>query len=199
MKKELIHNLNLTRKPLFVVVVLAMLTNPAQAGLQFWPADEVAEVSFAAPTGPVKEARIIDAARKVEPSTVQEVLLEVCADAGYGQDCAQTLLGMLWKESQNVNTAVGDYGNARGYFQIWVKLHKVAVECAEDLRCSAEWSLRHLERRGYPKYVKYAVQCHNGCGIANGYAASALRWGDRLWETPLSVEPIRIGQEVAVK
>jgi hypothetical protein len=38
-----------------------------------------------------------------------------------------------------------------------------------------------MESNGYPKYSTYAVQCHNGCGARNGYAASVKRWGDRKW------------------
>ncbi len=120
-------------------------------------------------------------------ATVQDVLLKVCADRGYGQDCAKHLLGMLWKESNNIANAIGDNGKARGYFQIHYKLHKISIDCAEDLECSANWTLTYLERNGYPKYVAYAIQCHNGCNIDNGYAASALRHGKRLWERPLAI------------
>jgi hypothetical protein len=120
-----------------------------------------------------------------EPPTVDEILLDVCADRGYGEECAKTLLGMLWKESLNNAKAIGDGGRARGYFQIHYRLHKISVECAEDLRCSADWTISYLERNGYPRYVTYAVQCHNGCNARNGYAASALRHGNRLWGTGL--------------
>lgn len=117
----------------------------------------------------------------VEPPSIQDRLLAVCQDRGYGEDCARTLLGMAWKESQFVPTAVGDNGRARGWFQIHYRLHKISLDCAQDLVCSANWTISYMERNGYPKYPKYAVQCHNGCGIANGYAASALRHGQRLW------------------
>ncbi len=120
-------------------------------------------------------------------ATVQDVLLKVCLERGYGQACAQHLLGMLWKESNNIATAIGDRGKARGYFQIWVKLHKISVDCAEDLECSANWTLDYLERNSYPRYVAYAIQCHNGCNIDNGYAASAMRHGKRLWNSPLAI------------
>ena len=119
--------------------------------------------------------------------TVQDVLLKVCLERGYRQECAQHLLGMLWKESNNIATAVGDHGKARGYFQIWVKLHKISVDCAEDLECSANWTLSYMERNSYPRYAAYAIQCHNGCNIDNGYAASAIRHGKRLWNSPLAL------------
>ncbi len=123
-----------------------------------------------------------------QPPTAQEVLLEVCQDRGYGEDCAKTLLGMMWKESNNVATAIGDGGRARGYFQIHYRLHKISLDCAYDLRCSAGWSLKYMERNGYPKYPSHAIQCHNGCGIKNGYAASVLRHARRLWQEPMTIE-----------
>lgn len=113
--------------------------------------------------------------------TVQERLLRICERHGYGESCAKALLGMMWKESLNDAHAIGDNGRARGYFQIWYRLHAISIDCAEDLECSADWTLRYMESNGYPRYVSYAVQCHNGCNIANGYAASALRHGERLW------------------
>ena len=121
-----------------------------------------------------------------EPS-VQDVLLAVCEKNNYEEDCAKTLLGMLWAESNNISTAIGDHGRARGYFQIWYKLHNITVGCAEDLVCSANWTITYLERHGYPSYVNYAVQCHNSCNAGNGYAARAARTGERLWDTPLTI------------
>lgn len=122
-----------------------------------------------------------------QPPTVQEILLAACEAKGYGEECAKTLLGMMWKESRNVANAIGDGGKARGYFQIHYRLHKVSLECATDLRCSAEWTIRYMERNGYPKYPLYAVQCHNGCGAKNGYAASVMRHAKRLWHEPMAV------------
>lgn len=121
------------------------------------------------------------------PPTVQDVLLAVCEYRGYGQECAQILLGMLWNESSNISTAIGDNGRARGYFQIHYKLHGITTDCAEDLVCSADWSISYLERNGYPSYVTWAVQCHNGCGARNGYAAKAFRNGAYFWNQPLFV------------
>lgn len=116
-----------------------------------------------------------------KPPTMKGTLLAVCQARGYDEDCAKMLLGMSWKESRHTATAVGDGGRARGWFQIHYRLHKITPACAEDLRCSANWTLNYLERNGYPKYVRYAVQCHNACGIKNGYASSALWQGERLW------------------
>ncbi len=130
-------------------------------------------------------------------NTVQGTLLELCENRGYGEDCARTLLGMLWKESLNDAQAIGDYGQARGYFQIWYRLHGISIDCAEDLTCSANWTLDYLEQNGYPHHKAYAIQCHNGCEIWNGYWQSAVRWGDRKWNTPLFLDDPR--HNVAMK
>ncbi len=123
-----------------------------------------------------------------EPPMVQDVLLDVCQTKGYGEECAKTLLGIMWKESQNEADAIGDGGRARGYFQIHYRLHKISVGCAEDLRCSAAWTLKYMEQNGYPKYPTHAIQCHNGCGVKNGYAASVRRDARRLWSAPMTVQ-----------
>jgi hypothetical protein len=119
--------------------------------------------------------------------TVQEVLLSVCEANGYGQDCAKTLLGMLWNESSNISTAIGDHGQARGYFQIHYRLHNISIDCAEELVCSANWTINYMEAHSYPKYVSYAVQCHNSCNVNNGYAAKALHNSKLLWDKPLEI------------
>lgn len=132
------------------------------------------------------------------PPTVQEVLLSVCKKNGYGEECAKTLLGMLWNESSNRSDVIGDNGKARGYFQIHYKLHKISTACAEDLVCSAQWSLDYLERNSYPKYKMYAIQCHNSCNVNNGYAAKAVRNGNAFWNKPLAIKqaaPIVLAME----
>lgn len=104
-----------------------------------------------------------------KPMTVQETLLAVCRERGYGEECAKTLTGMASVESDFKGNAIGDRGRARGWFQIWYKLHNISLACAEDLRCSANWTIDYLEGNGYPKHVTYAVQCHNGCNMGNDY------------------------------
>lgn len=113
--------------------------------------------------------------------SAQETLLRVCERRGYDVSCGKALLGMMWKESLYDGTAIGDRGKARGYFQIHYRLHGISVECAEDLVCSADWTLDYLEQNGYPRWRTYAIQCHNGCNAGNGYAASVLRHGNRMW------------------
>lgn len=159
---------------LAVCVLLTAPKNPAIA--------QTLSLPFNAAIASLEISSVVEEpAPPVEPPSIQERLLWVCQDRGYGEDCARALLGMAWKESNFIATAVGDHGKARGWFQIHYRLHKITTECAEDLECSADWTISYLERNGYPKYVNYAVQCHNGCNIANGYAASALRHGKRLW------------------
>ena len=162
-----------------VVPVQPVLAETPTAGTTFVALDQSQTVPAFDITGLIPEP---------QPNpTVQDVLLNVCKANGYGEDCGKTLLGMLWNESQNVSTAVGDHGKARGYFQIWTGLHNIPVSCAEDLACSATWTLHHMEQHGYPTHVSYAVQCHNGCGFENGYAAKALKNGKRLWDQPLLI------------
>jgi hypothetical protein len=151
--------------------------------------------SVQAQTAPVETtpvvSEVVEVSADVTPApTVQTVLLDVCTTRGYGDTCAKHLLGMLWNESSNVYNAVGDRGKASGYFQIWTKLHKITVACAEDLVCSANWTLTYMERNSYKKYPTWAIQCHNGCGINNGYAAKALRNGKNFWNAPLEVKQV---------
>lgn len=128
-----------------------------------------------------------------KPMGVQETIEAVCVARGYGEDCARHLLGMAWKESNFKGNARGDFDrrgfpHARGWFQIHYRLHNISTECAEDLSCSANWTINYLESNGYPKYPRYAIQCHNGCNIENGYAASAIRHGNRLWDSETGVK-----------
>jgi len=140
------------------------------------------------PYKPAIVATTTDSVQEIAAPTVQEVLVDVCDQRGYGEDCAKTLLGMLWTESSNRSTVIGDNGAARGYFQIHYKLHKISTDCAEDLVCSANWTLDYLESHSYPKYVTWAVQCHNSCGVNNGYAAKVVRNSKLMWSTPLAID-----------
>lgn len=165
-------------------MALSMATTPLQTAVSLHVVNVAPE--------PQTTKLVLSAERK----SVQTVLLQVCEDRGYGEECAKNLLGMLWKESNNIATAVGDQGRARGYFQIWIHLHKISLNCAEDLQCSANWTIDYLESNSYPKYARYAIQCHNGCNIDNGYEASARRHGRRLWNQPL---PLKGDARVALK
>lgn len=188
-KKFIISTLR-TLAALFGLILVVASMRPAQASMTL-----TRTVAIAAPSRvvlaiaePVVEPEPVEEVVETPvASTIQDTLLEVCKAKGYDEACARTLLGILWKESRGDAKAVGDQGRSRGYFQIRYKLHRISLECAYDLRCSAEWTLSYLERNGYPKYPTYATQCHNGCNIRNGYAASAKRHGDRLWTQPISL------------
>ncbi|MDQ7814180.1 MAG: hypothetical protein RDU25_00015 [Patescibacteria group bacterium] len=182
------------RKAFAVILLAAALTNSQVTAVQ--AADPVVlaeqpEITQTVPAG-ITISGVTDGSEpqtvsEVQPS-VQDVLLDVCKSNGYGQECAKTLLGMLWNESSNRSTVIGDNGKARGYFQIHYRLHKISIACAEDLVCSANWTLDYMEDHGYPRYVNYAVQCHNSCNVNNGYAAKAFRNGNRFWEKPLAIK-----------
>ena len=164
-----------------VFVLTFALINPLMANAQ-----------VADPMQQAYQAQLMPNAQATAPATsptltVQDVLLNVCQNRGYGVDCAKTLLGMLWNESSNISTAIGDHGAARGYFQIHYRLHNISTDCAEDLVCSANWTLTYMEAHSYPKYVTYAIQCHNSCGVNNGYAAKAVRNSNLMWNRPLAV------------
>lgn len=178
-----------TINKLITTSVLAfILAMPSGVDARTVITDKMSEVSAVAMIEPMtEEAEEAIVEVPTAPPTVQEVLLQVCEKRGYGEDCAKTLLGMLWNESSNRSTVIGDNGRARGYFQIHYKLHNITADCAEDLVCSANWTLTYLESNSYPKYVQYAVQCHNSCNVNNGYAAKALRNGKYFWNKPLAI------------
>jgi hypothetical protein len=154
-------------------------------------AQESAEVTV------VAIATVEETAVQAADVSIKDTLLAVCAERDLGEECAKDLLGMAWKESRFKADAKGDYINgfarARGWFQIHYKLHKISEACAEDLECSARWSLKYLIANKYERFPAYAVQCHNGCNAENGYASSAMRNGRRLWTTEV------VAQQVAVK
>lgn len=186
------HNTYVNIRQTFAVLMLALLllntqTTVAQAQVIEAPmCEEQPAPALIVPKSFKFPSAQTEVAMSVEPS-VQDVLLNVCEIRGYGKDCAKTLLGMLWTESSNQSTVIGDNGKARGYFQIHYKMHNISSDCAEDLICSANWTLDYLESNNYPTYVNYAVQCHNGCNANNGYVSKVIRYGNSFWETPLTV------------
>lgn len=175
-----------TKRKILAVLILVMTFTNSQV-----PAAKAAELKeqVSLPLFAQLEAELAKTPAPVPAPkpTVQEVLLNVCESNGYGEACAKTLLGMLWNESSNRSTVIGDNGKARGYFQIHFKLHKISTDCAEDLVCSANWTIKYMEAHSYPKYVSYAIQCHNSCNVNNGYAAKAVRHGNYFWDKPLEI------------
>lgn len=127
------------------------------------------------------------------PSTVQDVLLGVCQGDQQIPDeltekCAKDLFGILMQESKGKANAVGDHGLAHGWFQINHYFNPdVSIGCAEDLQCSAQWTLDHLEKKGYPRYAYSAIWCHNGCGINPDYVPAVRYKSAKYWGSPLPV------------
>lgn len=173
-----------TKKSVYVAIALALV-------IQMFPVSQSNTASAATPGSfwGAGEMKIGAAEEVVEAKelTVQEALLSVCEANGYGEDCAKTLLGMLWTESSNRATVIGDSGRARGYYQIHYRLHNISTDCAEDIICSSQWTIDYLERNHYPRYVNYAVQCHNSCNAGNGYVNKVIRYGNYFWNQPLEI------------
>ena len=172
------------------IVLLGNITQPMRV-LAASPAESALTTQVVAETAAVAPEA---------SSTVQQVLLQVCQDQGFDQTCAKHLLGILMQESMGNATAVGDHGLARGWFQINHYYNPdVPVKCAEDLKCSANWTLKHLVRNGYPKTVRWAIWCHNGCGISKTYVNSVLRKGEANWSEPLPVVTADEQRAIALK
>lgn len=197
------HMLTINQRKVLAVIMLAFaITNSQVTAAQAADVTETVSQPERVLTVPIDtsddQASGASSDTQTTTPTVQQVLLKVCENRGYGEDCAKTLLGMLWNESSNRSTVIGDNGRARGYFQIHYRLHNITIGCAEDLVCSSNWTLDYLEKNSYPRYVAYAVQCHNSCNVGNGYAAKAFRNGRNLWDKPLAVKqaaPIQLAMK----
>lgn len=174
---------------LLTLIVVAQPFTARAAQTAPTTAVEAISAIFTAPSADSVDGE--DPADTQAPQTVQQILLDVCTGHGYGEDCAKLLFGMMWQESNNRYNVQGDYSRAKGeylalgYFQIHYKMHKVSADCATDLACSAEWTLKYMESNAYPKYPMYAVQCHNGCNINNGYNTKVVRHAAALWDKPM--------------
>lgn len=105
-------------------------------------------------------------------------LKEICKD--HGDYCWKDLMAICQVEGCR-SEAIGDQGRSYGYFQIQIKLHKITKECAQDISCSAQWTLQHLEKNKYPLYRTHAIQRHNGSGKqAQLYASKVKQIADKL-------------------
>ena len=191
-KKQVLNAVQRLKNGLSMTLAIILLTHnaqPLQAQAQVQEvgvvAAEAAESAEPDSTQPALEAEPEPQA----PPTVQDVLLEVCeaneaiVDA---EKCAKHLLGMVMTESSAKATAVGDKGYARGWFQINSYYNpEVDKACAEDLVCSADWTLNRLLKKGYLKHANWAIWCHNGCGIAKYYVPKVLRLANYHWDKPI--------------
>lgn len=148
-------------------------------------------------------AEAISASEIEKPvETVQSTLLRVCTaneEITDKETCAKHLFGMVMTESRGIATATGDYGHAHGWFQINNLYNKVNLKCAEDLECSATWTLNRLVKKGYTKNFYGAIWSHNGYGINKNYVPKVLRLGKAQWDSPLTLVTADEQRQVALK
>jgi hypothetical protein len=179
---------------LSMILAFVLLGNMTQ------PAPALAASHVESLLAPQAVSATMAAAAPEAPSTVQDVLLQVCQDQGFDETCAKHLMGILMQESVGKANAVGDHGMARGWFQINRYYNPdVSVACAEELTCSATWTLNHMVKKGYPQTVKWAIWCHNGCGISKTYVNNVLRKGEANWSEPLPVVTADEQRAIALK
>lgn len=188
-KKQVQKILQDLKNGLSMTLAVILLTQSAQ------PLQAQAAVQDEAGTA-AEAAESADLERTQEPEdsqTVQDILLEICEDNEKVTDpetCAKHLLGIVMTESEARATAIGDSGYARGWFQInrWYN-PDVDVACAEDLECSASWTLDRLLKKGYGKSIgwsKWAIWCHNGCGINPKYVPKVMGKAAFYWDKPIA-------------
>ncbi len=126
-------------------------------------------------------------------STVQEILKQVCQENTAipevrQESCSRDLFGIMMQESRGKATAVGDHGLARGWFQINRRYNpEVSAACAEDLHCSAAWTLDNLVSNQYLKYANWAIWCHNGCNINPHYVPAVRFKTAKYWDEPMPI------------
>lgn len=92
----------------------------------------------------------------------------------YGLDW-KILMGICIKESNCNPDRVGDGGKSYGAFQIHQKYHPGTIDCAKDLKCSAEWTAKRLKRHAHLGESEM-VRSHNGlvANNANAYYVSDI-------------------------
>lgn len=185
-KKQVQKALQDLKHGLSMTLAILLLTHSAQ------PLQALAQVQDGAGVATeAAESAEPEAPQPEQPQTVQEKLLEVCeANEAItnAEQCAKHLLGMVMTESDAKATAVGDRGYAKGWFQINSYYNpEVDKACAEDLECSANWTLDRLLKKGYLKYSNWAIWCHNGCGINQYYVPKVIRKGNYHWDKPIVV------------
>ena len=118
-------------------------------------------------TDEATRAKLYETAKKgikwyTKPETAIEKLSAVCEDQGIKEEsCPKVLKAMATQESYFGKVMVGDGGRSHGWFHI-LNIHKdVSLACANDLTCSATWTLKRMVRNGYPKKLWWAVGTHN--------------------------------------
>lgn len=90
------------------------------------------------------------------------ILQQVCQNNGFtGNECPKTLYGMAMQESYFGKAMTGDNGQSHGWFHI-MEYHNVPTTCSHDLKCSADWTLKRMIRKGYATNPSLAIMLHNG-------------------------------------
>lgn len=117
---------------------------------------------------------------EAKPS-IMDTFKKVCEKKGISERfCWEDLYKIMQVESGGNGKAIGDNGRARGFFQIWYKLHNITIDQAEDLNFSANWTLQHLLDNGYPVYRTWAIGAHN----------SRTPYHNKLYSSAVSRVPI---------
>lgn len=190
-KKQVQNALKDLKNGLSMTLAILLLTHSAQPlQAQAQVQDEAGVAAEAAESAEPDSTQPENVTEKA-PQTVQEKLLEVC-DANEQitdvETCAKHLLGIVMTESDAKATAIGDKGYARGWFQINRYYNPdVDTACAEDLECSANWTLERMIKKGYLKHPNWAIWCHNGCGIAQYYVPKVHRKAAYHWDKPITL------------
>lgn len=113
------------------------------------------------PVSSTVETKTMGGAEPVAPQVA--VIKEVAEKAGI----SWKILYAICKKESNCNpNRVGDSGNSYGAFQIHQKYHPGTIECAKDLKCSAEWTAKRLKRHANLGEWKM-IQSHNGLLASN--------------------------------
>lgn len=180
---------------MLAVLLLTQNAQPLQAQAQVQDVPAAATEAATEPSEPDSTLTAVVAVEEPQPApTLQEKLLEVCGaneSITDAETCAKHLLGIVMTESTADASAVGDRGYARGWFQINSHYNPdVPVTCAEDLECSATWTLERLIKKGYAKnagWSDWAIWCHNGCGINGYYVPKVKRKAAYHWDKPIAV------------
>lgn len=190
-KKQVQKALQDLKNGLSMALAILLLTHSAQPLQAQAQVQGEAGVASEAAESAEPDSIPSESAVPAAPLTVQEKLLEVCeanesiTDA---EKCAKHLLGIVMTESEARAIAIGDKGYARGWFQINRYYNPdVEVACAEDLECSATWTLERMIKKGYLKHPNWAIWCHNGCGIAQYYVPKVLRKAAYHWDKPITL------------
>lgn len=101
--------------------------------------------------------------------------------------CQADLLGIMRAESSFNCGAKNEsrIEHSYGCYQINLDAHRhISREQAHDIFYSSAWTISHLVGKGWlPRTVngqanRYALQCHNGCGVANGYWQAVLGYSN---------------------